>query len=182
MKKTHRGFDYSEFIDSYGAKCSVQKSSSAMEPKIWFGVQDANPIIMVSDAIKLGLNPTGQNGWTKFEVPKEVMFTTRMHLTQEMLHDLMPTLTQFVDTGELEGGYNDDFPDDYKSFDDDYQMVDFKAMSKDLLDSAKRLTLSLERNEERTKKLRNELDKVQLASMNLMSFIDNDFKGDDEDE
>lgn len=36
-KITERGFEYIEFTDKYGAKCSLQKSSSAGEDRIWFG-------------------------------------------------------------------------------------------------------------------------------------------------
>jgi len=181
ITQTHRGFDYAEFIDRYDKVCSLQKTSLATQDTIWFGISNVEPIIMAVDAERLGLNPTEHNGWVPFDIPKEVQLSSRMHLSQEMLHELMPALTEFLDTGELEGGYDMDWADGYKSFSDDYQMVDFKAMSKNLLESAKRLKISLERNEERTKKLRNELDKVQLASMNLLSFIDNDFKGDDDE-
>lgn len=37
--KTNRGFDLIEFRDSNGAKCSLQKSSVAGSPCIWFGTE-----------------------------------------------------------------------------------------------------------------------------------------------
>lgn len=38
FRATQRGFVIAEFQDVYGNKCSLQKSSSAMEDRIWFGV------------------------------------------------------------------------------------------------------------------------------------------------
>lgn len=40
VSKTERGFSISEFKDSYGEDCSLQKSSS-VEDKIWLGVNGA---------------------------------------------------------------------------------------------------------------------------------------------
>lgn len=37
IKKTSRGFDLIEFVDHYGAACSLQKSSLATEDCIWLG-------------------------------------------------------------------------------------------------------------------------------------------------
>ena len=101
LSKTERGFAIGEFTDRYGAKCSLQKSSLATEDAIWFGVDDANPQIMASDAKRLGIATDANNGWVKFEIPKEVLLSTRMHLTQEMVQQLLPTLQKFAETGEL---------------------------------------------------------------------------------
>jgi hypothetical protein len=99
--KTERGFAIGEFTDRYGAKCSLQKSSLATEDAIWFGIDDANPQIMASDAQRLGIPTKSNNGWVKFEIPKEVLLSTRMHLTQEMVQQLLPALQKFAETGEL---------------------------------------------------------------------------------
>jgi len=88
--KTQRGFYSIEFQDRYNAKCSIQKSSLATEDAIWFGVDDADPKIL-----KHG------SGWQPFEIHKEVLFTTRMHLTQKQVKKLLPILQKFADTGEL---------------------------------------------------------------------------------
>lgn len=105
ITNTQRGFDIAKFNDRYGDECSLQKSSLATEDAIWFGISDPNPQIMCSDAIRLGLrertNTDKDNGWCKFEIPKEVLISTRMHLTQEMVAELIPILQHFVDTGEL---------------------------------------------------------------------------------
>jgi hypothetical protein len=99
--KTERGFAISEFTDRYGAKCSLQESSLATENAIWFGVDDANPQIMASDAKRLGIPTDANSGWIKYEIPKEVSLSTRMHLTQDMVKELLPTLQKFAETGEL---------------------------------------------------------------------------------
>ena len=101
MQKTHRGFAYSEFIDRYGVKCSIQKSSLATDDAIWLGVDDASPKILASKAVELGIKTDETTGWVSYPIPKDVMLTTRMHLTQEMVRDLLPALQRFVDTGEL---------------------------------------------------------------------------------
>lgn len=106
INQNGRGFDFSSFTDRYGAKCSLQISSLATEDAIWLGVDNADPQIMCSDARKLGLEiQTGEdgdhNGFCKFEIPKEVSLTTRMHLTREMVADLLPHLQKFVETGDI---------------------------------------------------------------------------------
>jgi hypothetical protein len=100
-----RNFAYAEFEDRYGCKCSIQKSSLAEEDCIWLGLNDADPKIMSTDATRMGLRERTfderDNGWVKYEIPKEVLLNTRMHLTQEMAAELIVHLQQFVDTGEL---------------------------------------------------------------------------------
>ncbi len=91
---TSRGFGVWNFRDKYGAKCSLQDSSAASEPCIWFGVDDAEPKIMASKT------PQGGTGWVPFEIPDDVLLTTRMHLTQEQVKALLPILTHFAETGE----------------------------------------------------------------------------------
>lgn len=87
---TCRGFSYKQFIDRYGILCSIQKSSLATEDAIWFGVENPNPQIL--DANK---------GWIEFPIPKEVLLSTRMHLTKEMVKSLLPILQKFAETGEI---------------------------------------------------------------------------------
>lgn len=101
IKKTERGFKIGEFTDRYGSKCSIQKSSLATEHAIWFGVDEPNPQIMVSDAHKLGIATPSNNGWVKYDIPKEVLLSTRMHLTIKQVKELLPILQNFVKTGEL---------------------------------------------------------------------------------
>lgn len=98
---TNRGFKLGEFTDRYGVKCSIQESSLATEAAIWFGVDDVDPQIMASDAKKLGIPTKETTGWVKYNVPDEVLFNDRMHLTQEMVRELLPTLEYFAKHGCL---------------------------------------------------------------------------------
>jgi hypothetical protein len=72
VKPTQRGFWRVEFTDRYGAECSLQKSSLATEDAIWLGVD--KPFMAES---------------------------LRMHLTQDMVKELLPLLQHFAKTGEL---------------------------------------------------------------------------------
>lgn len=92
---TGRGFGLIEFKDFYGANCNIQESSLATENAIWLGVNDANPKIMASHTTE------SSAGWVKCDIPKEVLLTTRMHLTQEQVKELLPILQTFAETGEL---------------------------------------------------------------------------------
>ncbi len=85
-----------------GSLCSLQESSSADQPKIWFGVDDADPQILAQHALKMGLPTGGQEwGWVPYAIPKEVLLSTRMHLNQDQVRALIPLLQHFVDTGSL---------------------------------------------------------------------------------
>lgn len=87
---THRGFDLIEFNDLYGEECNIQKSSLATQDAIWFGIDTANPQIF----------RTGE-GWKPYPIPEDVLLTTRMHLSQEQVKELLPILTHFAKTGSL---------------------------------------------------------------------------------
>jgi len=99
--RTARGFALIEFTDDYGAQCSLQMSSSAIEPKVWFGVSEAAPKIMASEAATYGVQTTETCGWVDFPIPDAVELSTRMHLTRQQVADLLPALQHFVETGEL---------------------------------------------------------------------------------
>lgn len=99
--KTARGFDLIEFVDRYDAKCSLQESSLASEPAIWFGCNDANPQIMASDAKRLGISTNSDSGWIPYDIPSHVSLNTRMHLTQDQVKELLPYLKRFAKTGSL---------------------------------------------------------------------------------
>lgn len=92
---TNRGFPIIEFKDRYGDACEIQKSSLATEDAIWFGIADANPQIMASKT------PQGGTGWVPYEIPKDVLLSTRMHLTQDQVKELLPILQHFAETGDL---------------------------------------------------------------------------------
>ena len=93
--ETQRGFEFHEFEDSKGVKCSIQKSSIATEDAIWFGCDDADPRIFI---------PYDKEPWQKLEKPAHAqswVFNTRMHLNREQVKQLLPILTKFVADGEI---------------------------------------------------------------------------------
>ncbi len=74
IKTTERGFRFVEFKDRNDVTCSIQESSIATEACIWIGCDDADPQYFI---------PHGNPSWKKLEVPKDTIFNTRMHLTQQ---------------------------------------------------------------------------------------------------
>lgn len=98
---TARGFSTIEFTDRYGDNCIIQESSLATEAAIWLGLEKANPQIMWADAKAAGVETQASCGWVPYPIPKEVLLSTRMHLTQEQVADLIPILNHFVKTGSL---------------------------------------------------------------------------------
>jgi hypothetical protein len=102
LEYTSRGFPVVSFMDLYGVKCSIQKSSLATEDAVWIGVDDADPKVMASDAAKVGVKTSETTGWVPYPVPGCVLMTTRMHLTRGSVAELLPVLQQFAATGEVE--------------------------------------------------------------------------------
>lgn len=94
-KVTNRGFGLIEFKDIYGDGCEIQKSSLADADAIWFGIADADPQIMASKTKE------GGTGWVPYKIPEDVFLTTRMHLSQEAVKELLPILQHFAETGDL---------------------------------------------------------------------------------
>ena len=58
--ETGRGFVINLFKDRYDTECSIQKSSLATEDAIWIGVNVANPKIMASTALEIGMDIGGK--------------------------------------------------------------------------------------------------------------------------
>jgi len=92
IQKTIRGFDIIKFKDSYGVECSLQKSSSAEDDKIWLGCDNADPKMFVPDK-----NPS----WRPVLMPDDYIANTRMHLTREQVKSLLPYLQRFAETGDF---------------------------------------------------------------------------------
>lgn len=108
LERTSRGFMRGEFIDFYGAQCSIQESSLADDNAIWIGINDPDLKIMARDALAIGRDdllkeegPERLNGWVDYPVPDQVHATTRMHLNQEQVAALLPLLHFFVEHGFL---------------------------------------------------------------------------------
>jgi hypothetical protein len=91
--QTQRGFNIITFKDRYGIDCSLQESSLATEACIWLGCNDANPRFLVPN-----------KGWKSVKMPNEYVADTRMHLTRDMVKELIPYLQAFVVNGLLEDG------------------------------------------------------------------------------
>jgi hypothetical protein len=91
LKTTQRGFSFGNFEDSYGNKCSIQKSSS-IDDSIWFGID--NPKLTIFEDEKMGR-------YMVTTLPKTWMVDSRMHLTREQVAELLPILQRFVETGEI---------------------------------------------------------------------------------
>jgi len=110
LRKTQRGFDLVEFKDGYGAECTVQESSAATmegddngQGYLWIGIDDAKPMILKTVAERLGMKlPTGEvSGWMPYPVPEDVMMTTRMHLNEPQVRELVARLNLWLETGSL---------------------------------------------------------------------------------
>ena len=108
---TPRGFLKLLFKDYYDKPCSLQMSSAASEECIWLGIEDSEPKILTRDAIRLGIikeedapkNDLGEPcGWIEYSVPKEVSFTTRMHLTRGQAKELALQLLKFAFCGNID--------------------------------------------------------------------------------
>ena len=96
VKQTSRGFDIMEFSDSYGVECSLQVSSS-VEPHIWLGAKEIG-----LKKLKLGAT---SGGWEDIDTSGDehtsYIANTRMHLSQEEVKALLPTLIKFANSGEI---------------------------------------------------------------------------------
>lgn len=112
--RTHRGFEKVTFLDTYDKKCSIQESSRAVceeddgtvpDPLgwIWLGIDDPEPKVMKRDALRMGLRlPPGEvSGWMPFEIPKEVLIHTQMHLNEQQVRGLVARLNLWLETGRL---------------------------------------------------------------------------------
>ena len=101
---TNRGFGKIIFTDRNNQECSIQCSSAIDfdtddgldnpgSSMLWLGVNDADPQIMTYDAKRMGLDTRGEtNGWIKYDIPDEVVMSTRMHLTRGQVEVLFEDL------------------------------------------------------------------------------------------
>ena len=102
--KTNRGFKKLVFKDNMGQNCSLQESSvySSDGPLVWLGLEDTQLKILEKDAVEIGLiNKTNPEGWMDYNIPEEVLVSTRMHLTQKQALEIAYKLMGFAINGEL---------------------------------------------------------------------------------
>ena len=81
---TARGFELLNFCDDNGDLCDIQRSSSALEDKIWLGTHSPEPKIL-----KSGI------GWVDYPLSKDVLINHRMHLTRKQCVSLALKLLKF---------------------------------------------------------------------------------------
>lgn len=98
---TNRGFEIVTFEDYYDKSCSIQQSSLATEDCIWLGLDDAEPKIMASVALKYGIHTAETTGWVDYPIPDEVLLSTRMHLNREQVQELVKKLNNWLETGSF---------------------------------------------------------------------------------
>ena len=106
-ESTERGFPIVKFRDCYEFACSLQASGLAdfEEPgtcAVLLGCDEPNPLIMASQAARLGVKTKETCGWIPYPLPKEVQTTTRMHLDREQVAALIESLQAWLDTGHFE--------------------------------------------------------------------------------
>lgn len=112
--KTSRGFEIVRFKDEYNHVCSLQESSRCVCEKedgsvddplgwIWLGLDSAEPEIMKSDALRMGLPiPQGEvSGWMPYPIPEQVSLHTRMHLNEAQVRALVERLNLWLETGHI---------------------------------------------------------------------------------
>src|SRR4051812_22383454 len=102
-KRTLRGFSRFEFKDQHGDSCSLQASSSAMQPCIWLGLNEIGLTTFVPNGV-----PDSWKEHSEKEIIEkirpgatDVLANTRMHLTQANVKELLPHLIRFAKTGRL---------------------------------------------------------------------------------
>jgi hypothetical protein len=88
--ETTRGFTVAEFRDLYDQDCSIQASSLATQPAIWFGVDNA---LWPSEYDTMPLFKRNGDNYRHVNA--------RMHLSRERAAELWPALKTFAETGDL---------------------------------------------------------------------------------
>lgn len=102
LGKTSRGFGKGTFADAKKQECSIQDSSLATEAAIWFGVEDANPQILVGDTLQPvppPVKPIPISGWPG--LTHDILINTRMHLTIRMTKTLIRNFEKYLATGTV---------------------------------------------------------------------------------
>ena len=113
--ETGRGFELIKAVDTNGHEYSIQESSRASfesedgyveDPLgwLWLGIDNAQPQILKSKADDHGLklDPNEEvSGWMDYPIPKDVLLTTRMHLNETKVRELVDKLNLWLETGSL---------------------------------------------------------------------------------
>lgn len=95
---TPRGFAVFGFCDGNGEKAVIQQSSAAEAPHLWIG----------PDELRLKRFVPGRS-WSDCPLPEgDVIGNERLHLTRENVRELLPILQRFVETGDIDGGEDEE--------------------------------------------------------------------------
>ena len=97
MEKTNtqRGFGRYNFVDDYGAECSLQRSSSGT--RIWLGCND----IGLTIASPCPCRKVSEDELKTLLKAEALVSNSRMHLNVEQVKALLPMLQKFVETGDI---------------------------------------------------------------------------------
>jgi hypothetical protein len=91
MKTNNRGFQYIQFEDCYGLKCSIQESSCT-ENRLWVGIDNAEPKIMASKAKEHNIETKETTGWIAYPIPSDVLLSTRMLIDKKLAEKIVKIL------------------------------------------------------------------------------------------
>lgn len=94
IEHTERGFARIGFVDHYGERCSLQRSSIIDPEAIWLGIDSPT-------CVERGWHPDCPARARDYQLPDGVTVSGRMHLTRKQVAELLPLLQRFVATGEL---------------------------------------------------------------------------------
>jgi hypothetical protein len=98
LEETCRGFAFGIFKDNKGVECSIQDSSLATEEAIWFGVRNANPRKLINNVFQTVNYLIDQDEISSFDLYRDVLFNTRMHLTTKHVKTLIRNFEKFLTT------------------------------------------------------------------------------------
>lgn len=108
--RTSRGFTHMGFEDLYGEGCSLQMSSLATQAAVWLGIDNQKVLVFAPAGtdVSVQLNyKDGNSGWADAEIGvtgnehASVLQSGRMHLSQDLIKLLLPSLQHFAAHGKL---------------------------------------------------------------------------------
>ena len=92
INKTPRGFSRGFFRDQDGIFCSIQKSGLATRECVWIGIENPELVVFEDESCA---------NYIVAKMPENFMVNAKMHLNREQVKELLPILTEFVETGNF---------------------------------------------------------------------------------
>ena len=77
-----------KFVDNRNVQCRIRRSTIKEQDVVLLGTINANKLACVANENGIGAR--------HYNIPKEVYIPTEMHLTREMVAELLPILQEFV--------------------------------------------------------------------------------------